>query len=146
MNIEWPIEIIELILEHSDGGELSHHDKNSRSFLVDENGRSRWGLNQYSVISISINARESWRSLVKSKIERSLKEIIFRTYFSQNHRQNGFYSYNMSHIWKLRKWFDCLNRNFNQHLAIRLWNKTLEDNRSGLEPFLNEWIHAGLQD
>ena len=39
-----------------------------------------------------------------------------------------------------------LNRNFDQRLAIRLLNKTLEDSRSGLEPFLNEWIHAGLQD
>ena len=50
-------------------------------------------------------------------------------------------------IWKFRKyiWFYWLNRNFDKHLAICL-NKTLEDNRSGLEPFLNEWIHAGLQD
>ena len=57
MNIEWPIEIIELILEHSDGSELSHHDKNSRSFLVDENKRSRVGFEPIkSVISIGLNA------------------------------------------------------------------------------------------
>jgi len=63
MNIEWPIEIIELILEHSDGDELSHHDKNSRSFLVDQYGRSRVGFEPIKGVISIVDGLQSSRKL-----------------------------------------------------------------------------------
>ena len=120
MNIEWPIEIIELILEHSDGHTewiLTPCQKNRVVFR-----RRKWAV--FYTMSMIID-QSGW----------SFEGLVMKKWFLLAYKKFG----NVSSLIDL-------NRNFDQRLAIRLLNKTLEDSRSGLEPFLNEWIHAGLQD